>query len=45
MGLLLSVALSFGITFLYAVIIYWLDRYEKELKRLLLGVFLWGARL
>ncbi len=43
MGLLISVALSFGITFFYALIIYWLDRYEKEPKRLLIGVFLWGA--
>lgn len=29
--------------FFLAGIIYWLDRYEKEPKRLLLGVFAWGA--
>jgi RsiW-degrading membrane proteinase PrsW (M82 family) len=27
----------------YAFIIYWLDRYEKEPKSLLGGVFIWGA--
>jgi RsiW-degrading membrane proteinase PrsW (M82 family) len=27
----------------YAVILYWLDRYEKEPVKMLLGVFLWGS--
>lgn len=27
----------------YAYIVYWLDRFEREPKRLLIGVFLWGA--
>jgi RsiW-degrading membrane proteinase PrsW (M82 family) len=42
-GFLLAVALSFGPAFGYAAIVYWLDRFEKEPKRLLLGAFLWGA--
>jgi RsiW-degrading membrane proteinase PrsW (M82 family) len=29
--------------FLFATIVYWLDRYEKEPRLLLGGVFLWGA--
>ncbi len=39
----LVVALSFGPALIYAAIIYWLDRFEKEPLRLLAGVFLWGA--
>jgi len=40
-----SLALIFGYipAFINAGIIYWLDRYEKEPKLLLIGVFLWGA--
>ena len=41
--LLVIIALSFIPAFLYASILYWLDRYEKEPKRLLFGVFAWGA--
>jgi protease PrsW len=40
---LLTVALSFVPAFFYAWIIYWLDRYEKEPRRLLGGAFFWGA--
>lgn len=43
MGFVLSVLLSFVPAFCYASVVYWIDRYEKEPKRLLLGVFLWGA--
>lgn len=43
MPFLLAVLLSFGPALLYAAIIYWLDRFEKEPRRLLLGAFLWGA--
>ncbi|NNJ13495.1 PrsW family intramembrane metalloprotease [Chloroflexales bacterium ZM16-3] len=39
----LVVALSFGPALLYASIVYWLDRFEKEPLHLLVGAFLWGA--
>lgn len=43
MGLFLSVFFGFVPMFLFAAIVYWLDRYEKE-PRILLGVvFAWGA--
>jgi RsiW-degrading membrane proteinase PrsW (M82 family) len=45
MGLFLSFILSFIPALLFAWIIYWLDRYEKEPKVLLGGVFLWGAAI
>jgi RsiW-degrading membrane proteinase PrsW (M82 family) len=40
---LLALALSFIPAFFYAMIVYWLDRFEKEPRRLLVGAFLWGA--
>lgn len=40
---LLTLVLSFVPAFVYAMIVYWLDRFEKEPKRLLVGAFLWGA--
>jgi len=40
---LLTLLLSFGPALLYAAIVYWLDRFEKEPRRLLIGAFLWGA--
>ena len=40
---LLTVVLSFGPAFGYAAILYWLDRFEKEPRRMLIGSFLWGA--
>lgn len=42
-GFLLSVFLGFAPMFFLAGIIYWLDRYEKEPKLLLGGMFAWGA--
>jgi RsiW-degrading membrane proteinase PrsW (M82 family) len=43
LGLLLSFFFGYVPAFINAGIIYWLDRYEKEPKRLLIGVFFWGA--
>ncbi|EFO79067.1 putative integral membrane protein [Oscillochloris trichoides DG-6] len=43
MVFLIAVLLSFGPAFLYAAIVYWLDRFEKEPLHLLGGAFLWGA--
>lgn len=43
MGLIASGIIGFGTALLYAYILYWLDRYEKEPLLLLGGVFLWGA--
>lgn len=34
---------SFIPAWIYAYIVYWFDRFEHEPKRLLLGVFVWGA--
>ncbi len=42
-GFILSVVLGFVPMLFLAGIIYWLDRYEKEPKVLLGGVFSWGA--
>ncbi len=42
-GFFLSAVFGFVPMFLLAAIIYWLDRYEKEPKALLGGVFSWGA--
>jgi protease PrsW len=42
-GILLSLFFGFVPMLVFAYIIYWLDRYEKEPKLLLLGVFTWGA--
>lgn len=43
MAFALSVLLSFVPAFVYASIVYWLDRFEKEPARLLFGAFAWGA--
>jgi RsiW-degrading membrane proteinase PrsW (M82 family) len=43
MGFILSLLLGFIPMFVYAGFVYWLDRYEKEPKVLLGGVFIWGA--
>jgi RsiW-degrading membrane proteinase PrsW (M82 family) len=43
MGLLASLFFGFAPALFFAFILYWLDRYEKEPKLLLGGVFLWGA--
>jgi RsiW-degrading membrane proteinase PrsW (M82 family) len=42
-GFLLAIALSFGPALFFASIVYGLDRFEKEPKLLLGGVFVWGA--
>ena len=44
MALLAALLLSFVPGFIYATIAYQIDRYEKEPKRLIVGVFLWGDR-
>jgi RsiW-degrading membrane proteinase PrsW (M82 family) len=43
MGLVVSGFISFASALLFAYVLYWLDRYEKEPLLLLGGVFLWGA--
>jgi len=43
MGLLVSLFFGFIPALVFAYILYWLDRYEKEPKVLLGGVFMWGA--
>lgn len=42
-GFILAILLGFVPMFFLAAIMYWLDRYEKEPKILLAGVFAWGA--
>ncbi len=43
MPVLLSIFFGFVPMFFFAAFVYWLDRYEKEPKILLGGVFIWGA--
>jgi protease PrsW len=43
MPLLVSLFFGFVPMFLFAIFIFWLDRYEKEPKLLLGAVFFWGA--
>jgi protease PrsW len=43
MALIVSGFIGYGAALLFAYILYWLDRYEKEPLLLLGGVFLWGA--
>jgi RsiW-degrading membrane proteinase PrsW (M82 family) len=43
MGLFVSFVIGFGSALLFASILYWLDRYEKEPILLLGAVFVWGA--
>lgn len=43
MGFILSVFFGFIPMLIFAWILYWLDRYEKEPKLLIGGVFFWGA--
>jgi RsiW-degrading membrane proteinase PrsW (M82 family) len=43
MGLIVSGIIGIGTSLLFAYVLYWLDRYEKEPLLLLGGVFLWGA--
>jgi len=43
MGLVVSGLIGLSTALLFAYVLYWLDRYEKEPLLLLGGVFLWGA--
>src|SRR5512135_2881734 len=43
MALIASGIIGFATSLLFAYILYWLDRFEKEPLLLLGGVFLWGA--
>jgi RsiW-degrading membrane proteinase PrsW (M82 family) len=43
MGLIAAGLIGYATALLFAYILYWLDRYEKEPIPLLGGVFLWGA--
>jgi len=43
MGILLILALSFVPMAIYALFLWWLDRYEKEPLPLLAAAFIWGA--
>jgi RsiW-degrading membrane proteinase PrsW (M82 family) len=43
LGVAASILISFLASFLFAYILFWFDRYEKEPFLLLGGVFLWGA--
>lgn len=43
MPTIVAVLLSFGFALLFSSILYWMDRHEKEPKRLLFGAFFWGA--
>jgi RsiW-degrading membrane proteinase PrsW (M82 family) len=43
MALLVSLLFGFVPMFLFAMFVYWLDRYEKEPKALLGAAFLWGV--
>jgi RsiW-degrading membrane proteinase PrsW (M82 family) len=40
---LLSLVMGVVPMFIFAYMVYWTDRYEKEPLRILLGAFLWGA--
>jgi RsiW-degrading membrane proteinase PrsW (M82 family) len=42
-GILTSIAISFSSALLFAYLLHWFDRFEKEPFLLLAGVFLWGA--
>ena len=43
MPIIVSIILSFGFALVFSSILYWMDRHEKEPKRLLFGAFFWGA--
>ena len=42
-ALIAAFLLSFIPAWIYAYIVYWFDRFEREPKKILVGVFLWGA--
>ncbi|MFN7035784.1 MAG: PrsW family intramembrane metalloprotease [Bellilinea sp.] len=43
MGFILSVIFGFAPMLVFALLVYWLDRFEKEPRHLLGGAFVWGA--
>lgn len=43
LGIILSVLFGFVPMLIFAYMVYWTDRYEKEPIKLLGGVFIWGA--
>jgi len=45
MGLLASIFFGYVPMLLFATILYWIDRYEKEPRKLLFGSFVWGAAI
>ncbi len=42
-ALIAALLLSFIPAWIYSYVVYWFDRFEREPKKILLGVFLWGA--
>ena len=42
-GILLSLVVGILPMVVYAIILWWFDRYEKEPMALLIAAFLWGA--
>ena len=40
---LIAIIAGFGLAVVYALIVWWFDRYEKEPWPLLIGAFVWGA--
>ena len=45
MGFIISVIFGYVPMFLFAAILYWIDRFEKEPRKLLFGSFIWGAAI
>lgn len=43
LALAVCIVLGFGASLVFAALVYWIDRYEKEPLLLLGGVFTWGA--
>ncbi|HOT92216.1 MAG TPA: hypothetical protein PLJ78_09370 [Anaerolineae bacterium] len=43
LDILLILFLSLGPMLLYAAVLWWFDRYEKEPLALLVAAFVWGA--
>ena len=43
LGILIAITAGIAPMVVYALIVWWFDRYEKEPWPLLIGVFLWGA--
>jgi RsiW-degrading membrane proteinase PrsW (M82 family) len=43
LNVLIAITAGIGMMIVYALIVWWFDRYEKEPWLLLMGVFMWGA--